>query len=324
MNISKFNFKEAVSILENKNFSYLNDYLSMFSSWYGGIITDPRLMLVPIDDHLVHRGDGVFEAFKCVNGNIYQLDQHLKRLENSLAKIRLTPPYPIKEIRDIIIATIKAGGEKDCVIRLYISRGPGDFSPKPGKTIGSQLYIVVTKHHPVEQRKIEQGCSLKLSKIPLKGAFFATVKSCNYLPNVLMKSECERQGCDYVVNVMEGGKIGEGATENFGIITRKDEFLIPPFDQILKGTTVLRAMEFAKELVKSKILKDAKQQDLYISDLLKAKEILVFSTTIDVLAITEFEEIKVGDGRPGKFFDLFRKFFEKDTSENKEQLTPVW
>ena len=28
-----------------------------------GIVTDPKLMTVPVDDHLVHRGDGVFEAF---------------------------------------------------------------------------------------------------------------------------------------------------------------------------------------------------------------------------------------------------------------------
>lgn len=43
-------------------------------------------MLIPIDDHMVHRGDGVFEAFKCVDGNIYQLDAHIDRLKNSLKK----------------------------------------------------------------------------------------------------------------------------------------------------------------------------------------------------------------------------------------------
>lgn len=324
MEIPVIEFNNAVSVLENKNFSYLNDYVSMFSTWYGGIITDPKLMLIPIDDHMVHRGDGVFEAIKCVNGNIYQLSRHLTRLQNSLKKINLKPPYSIEEIEEIIIKTIKVGGEKDCIIRLYISRGPGDFSPKPGKTIGSQLYVVVTKSHPVEERRIKNGCSLKLSKIPIKDPFFATIKSCNYLPNVLMNAECEIEGCDYVVTVMGGGKIGEGATENFGIITNELEFIIPPFNQTLTGTTIVRAMEFAKELVESEILKDARQEDLYISDFISAKEILVFSTTIDVLAITEFEGIKVGEGKPGKFFHIFRDLFQKDISQNKDLLTPVW
>ena len=37
-------------------------YLAMFSSWLGGVITDPALMQIPLDDHLVHRGHGVFDT----------------------------------------------------------------------------------------------------------------------------------------------------------------------------------------------------------------------------------------------------------------------
>jgi len=32
----------------------------------GMICTDPRLMVMPWDDHLVHRGDGIFETMKFV------------------------------------------------------------------------------------------------------------------------------------------------------------------------------------------------------------------------------------------------------------------
>ena len=55
---------------------------SMYSSATGYITTDPELMVIPIDDHLVHRGDGVFESFKCLNGSIYNLDAHLKRMKD--------------------------------------------------------------------------------------------------------------------------------------------------------------------------------------------------------------------------------------------------
>ena len=36
---------------------YHEDYYAMYSSIYDGITTDPVLMLVPADDHLVHRGE---------------------------------------------------------------------------------------------------------------------------------------------------------------------------------------------------------------------------------------------------------------------------
>ena len=52
-----------------------SDYLIMYSSWFNGFVTDPELMLVPCDDHLVHRGDGVFDVMRCINGKIYQMDK---------------------------------------------------------------------------------------------------------------------------------------------------------------------------------------------------------------------------------------------------------
>ena len=38
------------------------NYLAFYSSRLGGITTDPALMVVPMDDHLVHRGHAVFDT----------------------------------------------------------------------------------------------------------------------------------------------------------------------------------------------------------------------------------------------------------------------
>ena len=40
--------------------AYHAGYYAMYSSWWDGITTDPNLMVVPADDHMVHRGDGLF------------------------------------------------------------------------------------------------------------------------------------------------------------------------------------------------------------------------------------------------------------------------
>ena len=36
-------------------------YWAFYSSQLGGIVTDPALMVIPFDDHMVHRGHGVFQ-----------------------------------------------------------------------------------------------------------------------------------------------------------------------------------------------------------------------------------------------------------------------
>lgn len=40
----------------------------MYSSVVGGIILDPSMMVIPIDDHMVHRGHGVFDTAMLSDG----------------------------------------------------------------------------------------------------------------------------------------------------------------------------------------------------------------------------------------------------------------
>ncbi len=49
-------------------------YWAFYSSQLGGIVTDPALMVIPFDDHMVHRGHGIFDTAGLVDGKIYDLD----------------------------------------------------------------------------------------------------------------------------------------------------------------------------------------------------------------------------------------------------------
>lgn len=42
----------------------------MYSSIYGGIVTDAAAMVIPMDDHMVHRGHGVFDTAAIMNGSV--------------------------------------------------------------------------------------------------------------------------------------------------------------------------------------------------------------------------------------------------------------
>lgn len=297
-------------------------YLAMYSTWMGGIVTDPTLMLVPVDDHIVHRGDGVFEALKCVKGRIYLLERHLDRLERSSAMIGLTWPVSRSELKQRIRETILAAGVEESLVRLYISRGPGDFSASPSAACGSQLYLVVTElFHPPRQ-KYESGCSVITSNVPVKPGFFANVKSCNYLPNVLMEKEAEEGGADYAVGLDEAGCLTEGPTENMGLITQDGVFLVPPFERILHGTTVIRMMDLAQSLVREGRLREIREASLTREDVLAAGEVMMFGTTFDVLPVVSFDGQSIGEGRPGPMFRSFLDLMRWDQQEG-ELTTPI-
>ena len=41
---------------------------AFYSSQLGGVVTDPALMMIPFDDHIVHRGHGIFDTAALVEG----------------------------------------------------------------------------------------------------------------------------------------------------------------------------------------------------------------------------------------------------------------
>lgn len=306
------NFAEALETLADRDMSHTSGYLAMYSSWYGGIITDPRLMMIPVDDHIVHRGDGVFEAIKCFGGSVYTLDRHLARLWKSAELVHMPMPVTQAAMSEIICATVRAAKTDEALIRLYVSRGPGGFTTNPYECIGSQLYVVITalKHPALE--KYENGVTLKTSSIPIKEGYFANVKSCNYLHNVLMKKEAVDAGVDFTVALDENEFLAEGSTENFFVLTQKNELLVPRFDRTLRGVTLTRLMELAQSLVVAGDLKRIEHADLKLEDAYRAREAYMSSTTMDLLPVIKYDGNEIGGGKPGPMFKKLLALLRSD------------
>jgi len=303
---------------------YHQNYLAMYSSVLGGVVTDPFLMTIPVDDHMVHRGDGIFEAFKCVNGNIYNLTAHLERLERSARAVYLTLPASLEHITDLVIGTIRIAGTRDCLIRLFVSRGPGGFTTNPYECPSSQIYIVACNPSVYPEEQSTEGVFIKSSSIPVKKSYFATIKSCNYLPNVLMKKEAVDAGVQYTVSIDENGFLGEGSTENIGLVTPDRTLKFPRFARILKGTTVTRVAELAESLVANGKLEQVVFEDITLNEAYSGAEILLFGTTFDILAAVIFDGHAIGSGRPGDIYQLLLELLTRDIENNSALHTPVF
>ena len=304
--------------------AYHAGYYAMYSSWWDGITTDPNLMVVPVDDHMVHRGDGLFETFKCVDGAIYNLAAHLDRLEGGARTIALDLPWSRAEIERIVGAVLRAGGRRDALVRTFVSRGPGGHSANPYECPRPLLMVLAIRLPPPFMELHPEGAKVGVSGVPHKAGFFAQVKSVNYLPNVLMKKQAVDAGLDFMLGFDQNGHMTELPTENFGIVTAGRVLRVPRPEHILLGTTMLRVLELArKQLGPAGVLAGVEEADVSRAELEQAAEMLVFGTTPNVTAVTEFAGRPVGGGRPGPVWRELSRIFEADL-RNPEMLTPVW
>lgn len=324
MTLPHLGLEDCQRLAEDLVKPYHQNYLAMYSSVLGGVVTDPFLMTIPVDDHMVHRGDGIFEAFKCVNGNIYNLTAHLERLERSARAVYLTLPASLEQITDLVIGTIRIAGTRDCLIRLFVSRGPGGFTTNPYECPSSQIYIVACNPSVYPEEQSTEGVYIKSSSIPVKKSYFATIKSCNYLPNVLMKKEAVDAGVQYTVSIDENGFLGEGSTENIGLVTPDRTLKFPRFARILKGTTVTRVAELAESLVANGKLEQVVFEDITLNEAYSGAEILLFGTTFDILAAVIFDGHAIGSGRPGEIYQLLLELLTRDIETNSALHTKVF
>lgn len=272
-------------------------YPAMYSSVYGGIILDPAMMVIPIDDHMVHRGHGVFDTAIILDGYIYELDGHLDRFLLSASKAKITSPFPKSTLRAIIIQLAATSKCTKGTLRYWLSAGPGDFLLTPSGCPTSAFYAIVIDEEFAQHR---EGVKAITSTIPMKVPLFATSKNVNYLPNVLSKLEAEEKGAFASIWVDDDGYVAEGPNVNVGFVTHEKELILPYFDKILSGCTAKRLLELAPRLVENGRLKSVKVGNITVEDAKRADEMMYIGSTLPVLSIIEWDEKPIGDGKVGE------------------------
>jgi len=280
----------------------------------GVICTDPKVMLMPWDDHLVHRGDGIFEAMKFVDGKLYQLAPHMERMQRSCESIFMQPPCSWDEIRELVFAVCRAGGRKNGMARVMIGRGPGGFGINTAECPEPSLYVAAYDLHEKPESLYEKGVTAFKTSVPAKQSYLATIKSIDYLPNVLMKREASEKGYDYPFCFDESGFLAEGAIENVCIVTGDGELVIPEFTNALPGTTMLRAVELVKGDMPV-VFRGIREEEIFM-----AREVIIVGTTGDAIPVVRFNDEPIHDVRPGPVAKRIRELLKQDLQDNGTPL----
>ncbi|XP_030452680.2 D-amino-acid transaminase, chloroplastic [Syzygium oleosum] len=314
---------EAVERLQAKRRGWKGkqQYLAMYSSVVGGIVTDPAAMVIPMDDHMVHRGHGVFDTAAIMDGHLYELDQHLDRIIRSASMAKIGLPFDRESMKGILIQTVSVSKCRKGSLRYWLSAGPGDFQLSPSGCAEPALYaIVIQDQSPFDSR----GVKVVTSSVPIKPPQFATMKSVNYLPNVLSKMEAEENGTYAAIWLDNEGFIAEGPNMNVAFITEEKELLMPHFDKILSGCTAKRVLTIAEALVNEGKLRGIKLGNVTVEEGKAAEEMMLIGSGVLVRSVIQWDEQVIGDGKEGPVTQsLLDAIIEDMKSGSSSVRTPV-
>lgn len=287
-------------------------YSAFYSSQLGGIVTDPALMVIPFDDHMVHRGHGIFDTAGLVNGRLYDLEAHLDRFLRSAERSKLALAGSRGEMRDIIVRTTAASGRRDGAIRYWLSSGPGSLELSPAAGAHPGFFVMVFPGLSYPERWYTEGLRVMTTTYPIKPPLYAITKATNYLPNVLMQMEAKEAGLDNGVFIDDSGFVGESSNMNVAFITRDGVLRHPTFDRVLPGCTSLRVLELARPLVGRGVLTGVEVCDIPVADARAAREMLLLGSSVKVAPIVEWDAQPIGDGKPGPGARALLRLIEDD------------
>jgi 4-amino-4-deoxychorismate lyase len=297
-------------------------YWAFYSSQLGGIVTDSALMVLPFDDHMVHRGHGIFDTAGIENGKIYDLEAHLDRFIRSAQNSKLKLPTR-DEMRDIIVRTTAASGQRQGSIRYWASAGPGSLGLTPAAGAEPGFFVMISAGLGYPDTWYTQGLRMMTTTYPIKPPLYAVTKSVNYLPNVLMQMEALELGLDNGIFIDAAGNVGESSNMNVAFIMADGTLKHPKFDHILSGCTSLRLLELAKTLKAQGRLKDVQVCDVPVAEARVAREMLLIGSSVKVAPIVEWDRKPIGDGKPGPLARALREMLQEDMRAGRGVLIDV-
>jgi branched-chain amino acid aminotransferase len=261
-----------------------------------GQFVDEADAKVSVFDHGLLYGDGVFEGIRLYDGNIFRLEEHLERLEYSAKAILLKLPLTRAEFREATAETCRRNGLKDAYIRLVVTRGPGDLGLAPWLCPKPTVFIIASRIALYPQEYYDNG--LAIVTVPSRrigpAALPPSIKSLNYLNNILAKIEARQFGALEAIMLNDQGYVAECTADNV-FIAHKGELMTPgTANGALKGITRGAVFDIAAEL--GLPVRDA---NLTRYDIWCADECFLTGTGAEVIPVVKLDGREIGDGKPG-------------------------
>jgi len=257
----------------------------------GGFIPRGKAAISPLDRGFIF-ADGVYEVIRSYGGLLFELDAHIERLRRSLREIRMEQGAAdgLGEMFPELLERNGLSGS-EALIYVQITRGAAPRAHLfPAAGTAPTVYAhAVQFDPPFEQR--DRGIPVIL--VPDTRWSRCDIKSIALLPNVLARQMAEDAGAGEAVFV-RNGTVTEGSASTFCAVFSGTVVTHPESNLLLPGITKKVVFDICARAGIPAAERPVREDELY-----RASEMMVLSTSREVMPVVSVDGMKVGDGTPG-------------------------
>lgn len=244
-------------------------------------------------------GDGVYEVLPVYGGRPFRFEQHMARLERSLAELRIANPMNRTEwaavasklIADYAQSTGTGGQNGDQMIYIQVTRGVAMRDHVMPQDITPTVFVMSNKMSVPNEAVRRQGVAcvtaddFRWEK--------AHIKSTSLLGAVFSRQISFDAGATETV-MFRDGYLSEAAASNVWVVKNGQVLGTPNDNLVLEGIRYGLIEELCQQQGVVFSLRRISREEV-----LQADELLLSSASKEVLAITTLDGQPVGSGRPG-------------------------
>ncbi len=262
---------------------------------------------ISVSDRGFLYGDGIFETLRSYNGEPFKLNEHIERLRNSSRKLKIDFKYTNLEIDEQIKKLIDKNNIQNAYIRITLSRGVG------GSGLGiinnhEPTFLIQTKPFtPYEAKLYNKGMTLVVSNSRRSTSCrISCYKTTNLLKSILQKEEAKTRSANEVVILNTDGFVAECMISNIFIV-HNGSIITPPLDtNILPGITRRTVLHICRD---SGI--PATEECFTIDRLIKADEVFITNSLMEIMPVSRIDECKIGKVIPGKITQMLMNAYKR-------------
>jgi D-alanine transaminase len=254
---------------------------------------------VPVLDRGFIFGDGVYELIPVYSRAPFRMDEHLARLERSLAAVRIANPYARDRWRSIILELVAQQPWEDQGVYLQVTRGVAKRDHAFPAGVEPTVFAMSNPLVNPPRELVEKGVAAVSA--PDNRWLRCDIKSISLIGNVLLRQQSADAGTAETI-LFRDGILTEASASNV-FVAKNGLVLSPPKSNlILPGITYDVVVEIAQQLGLPLEFRDIREAEVRAAD-----ELWVTSSSKEILAVVELDGKPVGEGRPGP---LFRRAWE--------------
>ena len=245
---------------------------------------------VSVLDHGLLYGDGVFEGIRAYNDRVFKLERHIERLYDSAKAIRLDVPMSRDEMAELVLETCRRNEIVDGYIRLVVTRGAGDLGIDPRSCPRADVIVIAKRVTGLYGQKPWQGVTLVTSAFRRHApdVLSPSIKSLNYLNNILARIEANDKGADEALFLDHNGYVAEATVDNVFIVVDRT-LMTPPTATNLRGITRETVIDLAGELGIR-----VQERPFTLFDMWTAREAFMCGTMAEIVPIASVDGRTIG------------------------------